>query len=62
MGATVADSPYLTTSEAADYCRVNRSTLWRAVKAGSLQAAGPGRAIRFRKDELERWMRSRGRR
>jgi excisionase family DNA binding protein len=56
MEATVRDSPYLTYGEAADYCRVNRSTLWRAVKQGSLRASGPGTAVRFRRDELDAWM------
>ncbi len=61
MEATVTDSPYLTYGEAADYCRVNRTTLWRAVKAGQLRESGPGSAVRFRRDELDRWMESRNR-
>ncbi len=59
MESTVANSPYLTYSEAAHYCRVNRTTLWRAVKAGLLRESGPGSAVRFRRDELDRWMASR---
>lgn len=61
MAATVTDSPYLTYGEAAAYCRVNRTTLWRAVKAGLLRESGPGLAVRFRRDELDRWMDSRNR-
>ena len=61
MEATVTNSPYLTYREAADYCRVNRSTLWRAVKAGRLRAFGPGAAVRFHRDALDQWMSSRSR-
>jgi excisionase family DNA binding protein len=60
MEATVTESPYLDYGQAAAYCNVDRTTLWRAVKAGHLRASGPGRAVRFRRDELDRWMDSRG--
>jgi excisionase family DNA binding protein len=59
MEAAVKESPYLTYEEAAAYCNVDRTTIWRAVKAGHLQASGPGRAVRFHRDELGRWMDSR---
>jgi excisionase family DNA binding protein len=59
--ATVVDSPYLTYKEAARYCNVERTTIWRAVKAERLQASGPGTAVRFHRDELDRFMHSRGR-
>ena len=61
MEATGIDSPYLTLKEASDYCRVNRSTLWRASKAGLLKKYGPGTAVRFRRDELDRFMDARNR-
>lgn len=61
MEATATESPYLTTDEAARYCRVHRVTIWRAVKAGQLRASGPGMAVRFHRDELDRWMNSRNR-
>jgi excisionase family DNA binding protein len=61
MEATGVDSPYLTTTESAAYCRINRSTLWRAVKAGRLKQYGPGTAVRFRRDELDRFMDARNR-
>jgi excisionase family DNA binding protein len=60
MEATV-ESPYLTYEEAAAYCHIDRTTIWRAVKAGRLRAYGPGRAVRFRREELDRWMDSRNR-
>jgi len=53
------ESPFFDYTQAAIYCNVNRTTIWRAVKAGHLQASGPGRAVRFHIDELTRWMNSR---
>jgi excisionase family DNA binding protein len=62
MEAAVVDSPYLTYVEAATYCNLERTTLWRAMKAGRLRASGPGMAVRFHRDELDRWMNSRNKR
>jgi excisionase family DNA binding protein len=59
--ATKTDSPYLDYAAAAAYCNVDRTTIWRAVKAGRLRAYGPGRAVRFHRDELDRWMDTRNR-
>lgn len=53
-------SPYLTYSEASRYCRCDRTTIYRAVKAGRLRASGPGSAVRFHRDDLDAWMRGRG--
>lgn len=61
MEATATESPYLTYEEAAAYCNVERTTIYRAVKASRLRASGPGMAVRFHKDELDRWMDSRNR-
>jgi excisionase family DNA binding protein len=61
MQVTATQSPYLTYEEAACYCRCDRTTLWRAVKAGELRASGPGRAVRFYRDALCSWMDSRNR-
>ncbi len=61
MEATATESPYLTYEEAAHYCRCERTTIYRAVKAGRLRASGPGTAVRFHRDELDRWMDSRNR-
>jgi excisionase family DNA binding protein len=51
-------SPYLTYEEAAQYTNLSSITLWRAVKDGRLEKVGPGRAVRFHKDELDRFMHS----
>jgi excisionase family DNA binding protein len=61
MQVTATQSPFLTYEEAACYCRCDRTTLWRGVRSGSLKASGPGKAVRFRIDELDRWMDSRNR-
>jgi excisionase family DNA binding protein len=61
MQAPVKESPYFDYNQAATFCNLDRTTLWRAVKAGDLRASGPGRAVRFHRDELDRWMDSRNR-
>jgi excisionase family DNA binding protein len=61
MQETGIQSPYLDYRGAASYCRVHRTTLWRAVREGHLRAAGPGLAVRFHRDELDRWMSGRSR-
>ena len=59
---TAEQSPYLDYGQAAAYVNVNRVPIWRAVKAGDLRASGPGKAVRFRRDELDRWMNRRNER
>ena len=60
MEVATAQRPYLTYEEAAQYTNVSPVTLWRAVRNGRLKPAGPGRAVRFHKDELDRFMNARG--
>lgn len=48
---------WLSYAEAERYTGVHRTTIWRAVKAGELKASGPGRAVRFHRDDLDEWMR-----
>jgi excisionase family DNA binding protein len=60
MEAATVQGPYLTYEEAAQYTNVSVVTLWRAVRDGRLKPTGPGRAVRFHKDELDRFMHSRG--
>jgi excisionase family DNA binding protein len=61
MKVATAQCLYLTYEEAARYTNVSSVTLWRAVREGRLRPAGPGRAVRFHKDELDRFMHSQGR-
>ena len=46
----------LTVSEVAEYLRINPQTVYRKAKAGELPAVRIGRAIRFRRTELEVWL------
>ena len=48
----------MTVSEVAEYLRVNPQTVYRKAKAGELPAVRIGRAIRFRKTELDEWMKT----
>jgi excisionase family DNA binding protein len=61
MELATIQGPYFTYDEASRYTNVSPATLWRAVRDGRLKPAGPGRAVRFHKDELDRFMHSRGR-
>ncbi len=49
---------WLSPREASAYTGLDKVTLWRARKRGELRAGGAGRAVRFEKTELDRWMRS----
>lgn len=53
------DNPFLTTEEVIDYLHVNVRTVYRLVKAGHLPAVRVGRQWRFRKSEVEAWLRRR---
>ncbi|MCM8794990.1 MAG: helix-turn-helix domain-containing protein [Candidatus Omnitrophica bacterium] len=46
----------MTVSEVADYLRLNPQTVYRKAKAGELPAVRIGRAVRFRRCELETWL------
>ena len=46
----------MTVSEVAEYLRVNPQTVYRKAKAGELPAVRIGRAIRFRRAELDQWL------
>jgi excisionase family DNA binding protein len=59
MEVTTVERAYLSYSEAERYTGLNRVTLWRAVRAGGLRADGSGRAVRFHRDELDRFMQAR---
>ena len=48
----------MTVSEVAQYLRVNPQTVYRKAKAGELPAVRIGRAIRFRRTELESWLKT----
>lgn len=57
MIAADAEHAWLSYREASAYTGLDRVTLWRAVRRGELKAGGAGRAVRFEKAELDRWLR-----
>ena len=61
MEAIATKTVYLTYEQAAAYCNVERTTIYRAMKNGRLRASGPGSAVRFHRDDLDAWMRGRSR-
>jgi predicted DNA-binding transcriptional regulator AlpA len=61
MQATATEPRYLTYAQAEIYTGLHRVTLWRAAKRGELRISGPEAAPRFRRDDLDTWMRSRSR-
>lgn len=59
--APAVERMYFNYTEAEKYTGLHRVTLWRAVRDGHLKAAGFGTAVRFNRDELDRFMQSRNR-
>jgi excisionase family DNA binding protein len=59
MQATAGGSPYLSYAQAAAYCNVERTTLYRAWRAGRLKKCGYGRAVRFHVRDLDAFMTAR---
>lgn len=47
---------WMNTRQAADYAGVDPATLWRARRRGELRAGGAGRAVRYNRSELDRWL------
>jgi excisionase family DNA binding protein len=56
--AGVLSSDLLTTEEAAGYLNTSKATLetWRCTKAVNLPFVRLGRAVRYRRSELDRWL------
>jgi excisionase family DNA binding protein len=48
----------MTVSEVAEYLRLNPQTVYRKAKTGELPAVRIGRAIRFRRAELDAWLKA----
>lgn len=46
----------MTVIEVAEYLRINPQTVYRKAKAGELPTLRIGRAIRFRRTELDEWL------
>jgi excisionase family DNA binding protein len=49
--------PYMTPQEAADYLRLDVQTVYKRATAGTIPCHRRGRLIRFRRSELDAWLR-----
>ncbi|WP_119067738.1 helix-turn-helix domain-containing protein [Rubrobacter indicoceani] len=56
METTQIQRRYLSYAESEDYTGLHRVTLWRAVRDGLLKKSGTGRAVKFRLEDLDRFM------
>src|SRR5215467_1896007 len=52
------DETFLTTEEVLEYLQVNLRTVYRLVKAGKIPAVRIGRQWRFRRKDLDVWLRT----
>lgn len=53
----MTDETFLTTEEVLDYLQVNLRTIYRLIKAGKIPAVRIGRQWRFRRKDLDVWLR-----
>jgi excisionase family DNA binding protein len=53
-----ADDVFLTTEEVLEYLHVNLRTVYRLIKAGKIPAFRVGRQWRFRRADLDTWLRT----
>lgn len=60
MEAATIELRYVDYTKAEEITGLDRVTLWRAVRDGSLKASGRGRGIRFKVRDLEAFMDARG--
>lgn len=54
----MTDENFLTTEEVLDYLQVNLRTIYRLIKAGKIPAVRIGRQWRFRRKDLDVWLRT----
>lgn len=56
----ILDDPWLTTAQAAEYTQRSKPTIWRHAAAGTLVSsqAGRGRGRRFKRADLDAWLRA----
>lgn len=60
MQTPTIEKVWLTYPEASRRTGLSETSLWRAMKSGSLRASGRGRGVRFHRDALDEFMESRG--
>jgi excisionase family DNA binding protein len=54
------DAPVMTVTEACDYLRIGRTTLYRMVRRGDIPCFRMGSNYRFNLEAIEEWMKNRG--
>jgi len=50
------NTEWMTAEEAAEYTRLAVGTIYNKVSKGTIPHHGGGRLLRFRRDELDRWL------
>ncbi len=53
----MGESAFMTVREVADYLKMRPLAIYRKVKRREIPFLKAGRSIRFRKDEVDRWLR-----
>jgi excisionase family DNA binding protein len=52
----VMDNQFLTVQEVSEYLHVKRATLYAKVESGDLPHYKVGRLVRFKREDIDRWM------
>lgn len=53
---SLPDRPYLSLSDIINTGLTSRTTLWREIKAGRLEAIQIGRSVRIPRESFDRWL------
>jgi len=56
MSTTMSAPVVMTADEVAAYTRLDRRTIYKAVREGSLRCAKAGRALRFHREAVDAWL------
>ena len=49
-------SALISISEFQEMCRISRSTVYRLIERGEIERVNIGRAVRLRREDVDRWM------
>lgn len=49
-------SALISISEFQEMCRISRSTVYRLIERGEIERVNIGRAVRLRRDDVDKWM------
>jgi excisionase family DNA binding protein len=56
MEAATVQPEYLDYRQIQIYCGLSRTSVWRAIKAGQLEAVKVGRSVRVRRTDLDEYL------